>query len=50
MKTLQIKLYLYQQKSSLLYEASRISSVPPLGREVFTAIKCSALNVRLILD
>ena len=33
--------YLYQQQSSLLKEASRISSMAPLGNEVSAAIKCS---------
>ena len=30
--------YLHQQQSSLPYEASHISSIAPLGSEVFTAM------------
>ena len=33
--------YFCQQQSSLLYKASWISSIAPLGSEVATAIKCS---------
>ena len=42
-KTLQIKLYLYQQQSSLLQEASCILSIVSLGNVVSIAIKCSVL-------
>ena len=41
-KTQQIKL-LYQQQSSLIQEASRISSITPLENKVPTVIKCSVL-------
>ena len=33
--------HLHQEQSSLLYEASSISSITPLGKEVSAAIKCS---------